>query len=740
MFEFIRNHQLNIMLCLCATCATMIIMLLFTKFLTKRRKWILISMEMIATLLLFFDRLAYIYAGQSGSTGYIMVRLSNFMVFFLTSAVVFNFYYYLKDLLLIEGKQKSVPRRLSITGIISAIGMLGAIISAYTGFYYYFDSNNVYHRGPGFLICYVVPVICPLIQYSVIVQYRKCFSKIIYTALSLYIFVPIIVGIIQIFTYGISIVNMSMVLVSVSLYFFTYLDVNDAVERAYKIEIQSMKNEQRNMKKIFGQAAAAFGKFQKNSDRMAQTAREIARMAGKDENECDKIYYAAFLCDAGEEALSSITEYPYLSETAHFVGQPYKESVPEYARLVTVAKDFDSMANDSSIPQFYLRDYLIREAGLKYDPEFAKIAVKILDAQTINGKAGSEAKRMETEILCSDYRENISAGIEINQKITNISFNCVSTLQDGNEKSYSAPSIILFDSSDERVQKNQETIDSHKYIEYCEVWFDGHTISTNVRNMEVRNVAEKDSAGNAEGPDFYQLAACRFEDHVLLKMQTSQRKFEVVIALPSASKSVYIGITGENVHITNIKIEPTENEVQENEIPRIAEKVNYIDRIESDIPNVQIVKPLCDFTKGIKVEDNMKLYFHTQSLPEANLVWHCPYIILYHSDDGKIYGSNYHEYAMIKIDGEENGSNEFAENSFFMKKTEAFKNWDEWENLNKTGYECQIDFLKDGNEITIRTQNKGIYIENVSKIKDGNKDIYVALSGDQVALTDIRVR
>ena len=75
-----------------------------------------------------------------------------------------------------------------------------------------------------------------------------------------------------------------------------------------------------------------------------------------------------------------------------------------------------------------------------------------------------------------------------------------------------------------------------------------------------------------------------------------------------------------------------------------------------------------------------------------------------------------------------------------MKKTEVFKNWEEWENLNKTGYECQIDFLKDGNEITIRTQNKGIYIENVSKIKDGNKDVYVALSGDQVALTDIRVR
>ena len=60
MFDFIRSHQMNIMLCLCAACATMTIMLFLTKFLSTRRKWILICMEVVATLLLFFDRMAYI--------------------------------------------------------------------------------------------------------------------------------------------------------------------------------------------------------------------------------------------------------------------------------------------------------------------------------------------------------------------------------------------------------------------------------------------------------------------------------------------------------------------------------------------------------------------------------------------------------------------------------------------------------------------------------------------------------
>ncbi|MBQ5491411.1 MAG: hypothetical protein IIT68_05070 [Treponema sp.] len=200
------------------------------------------------------------------------------------------------------------------------------------------------------------------------------------------------------------------------------------------------------------------------------------------------------------------------------------------------------------------------------------------------------------------------------------------------------------------------------------------------------------------------------------------------------------GLTGENVHISSIEITKTTQKAQEADIPRIAQKVNYTDRIESDISNIQIVKPLEYFTKPIKVKDKMRLFFHAQSLPDANLVWHCPYVILYSSDDKNVHGKNYHEYAMIKFDGEDNGSNKFSENNFVMKKTESFKTWDDWKEQNKAGYECQIEFFKTGNEVTIKTQNKGISIQNTSKILDGAKDIYVTLSGDQIVLTDIRIR
>ena len=755
MFDLIRKYQMNIMLCLCAVCLIVILMLFITKFLSKKRKGILLFQELNAFLLLFFDRLAYFYSGDVSASGYIMVRLSNFFVFFLTSSIVLSFNYYLIDLITNEGKLKKIPRRLVIVGFASVLSMLIVIISAFTGFYYYFDAENHYHRGPGFLFNYIVPVFGPILQYSVIVQNRKQISKIIYIAISLYIFLPIAMGIIQIFAYGISIVNMMMVLVSISLYIFSYLDINEEAEKAHKMEIDFFKEKQNQTINVFLQASQAFANVMEHknesekghSERTAQTAKLMAQKAGKSEEDCKKIYFAALLCDVGAESLGYIKAFPFLKETALYVGKKYSDSLPEYSRIVTVARDYDNMMNDPSIPDFYVRETFVREAGYKYDPVYAKIAVRMLDQKTNEEKAVEAESEIEREISCKKYREVVSSGIDVMQNLMEITFRCrplTSERSEKNEKSFSAPSLIIFDSSDAKVQTSQEAIESHKYLEYGEVWFDAHFISTGARNMLLQNIEknqpDEERQNNSEADDLYSITCGRFEDHLRLKCRGPEKSFDLLLALPTASRAAYIGITGENVQIYNIKVEHTDHVILENEIPRIAEKLNFINRISSDMPNVQVVRSLCDYTRGVLVKDKMNLFFHTQSLPDANLIWHCPFVILYNSEDKKPFGKNYHEYAVVKFDGEDNGSNEFAENNILVRKTEDFVNWDEWALQNKAGYECQIEFFKKGNEITFKTQNKGVYIQNTSVIKDGSKDIFVALSGDQVALTDIRIR
>ena len=130
MYELIRTNQLDIMLILCGACGILVFLLINTRFLSQTRKRILILMELMALFLLWFDRLAYIYAGVPGTKAYIMVRVSNFIVFFLTSAIVLGFNLYLSDLLRNEGRLEILPRRLFVTSFLSVTGMVLAVYSA----------------------------------------------------------------------------------------------------------------------------------------------------------------------------------------------------------------------------------------------------------------------------------------------------------------------------------------------------------------------------------------------------------------------------------------------------------------------------------------------------------------------------------------------------------------------------------------------------------------------------------
>ncbi|MBQ3797775.1 MAG: HD domain-containing protein [Butyrivibrio sp.] len=786
MYDFIRENQLNIMLLLCGACGILTFLLIITRFLTMIRKWILIQMELVAFFLLWFDRLAYIYSGDVSSKGYVMVRLSNFMVFFLTPAIVLGFNMFIWNYLSEEGGMDKHPRRLLVTGYASGAAMLLAVISALTELYYYFDERNVYHRGPGFLIAYIIPIVCPLIQWSVVLQYKKKFSKLIFISMLLYIFVPIFCGILQIFTYGISIVNMAMVAVSVSLYIFMYLDLNNTVEHAHEIEIKTMQGQQRRMQRVFDQIAKAFvaavekkDDFTKgNAVKEAEYARKLAKLAGKDEEFCEKVYYAALLHDVGmigipdsvikndtdpgkydyetirqkpvigKEILANITEYPYLSEVAaysheRYNGTGYPEGlkgaeIPEIARIVAVADAYVTMTTPKRYrdakPEFVAREAFIKGQGAEFDPVYAELMVKIIDDEG-REKIRDDISLVEKELSFEKYRETVSLGIPVTGKITNITFKC--DLSKNSPSGFSAPSIILFDSYDRRVHAEAKAIKVYHYIEYGEVWFDNHSITTAARKIEETMLeTEKGLLGKGE----YTIVCAKYEDHLKLTMTSPENKKEVIVALMDGSTSVYLGITGEYCKVSGIEIVQTEEEADVTYIPRISEEISYIDHMESDIPNIQINQTRSSSTEGIEVVGKLKLAFHSMSLPIANFVWHCPYVVIFSSDNGRVQGRNYREYALIKINGELENKYEFAENSFSMKRKDSFPGWEAWKEKNREGLDCEISFERKGNRIITSTENLGIIIDNVTIISEVPDKVYVALTGDRCALTDIRIK
>ncbi|MCR5650081.1 MAG: diguanylate cyclase [Lachnospiraceae bacterium] len=750
MMVFFADHQLNMMLALSGICATLSILIIIAKALTVRRRAVLVTVELTAFGLVTFDRLAYIFSGQAGTAGYLMVRISNFFVFFLTSGMVLAFNIYIGDLLMSEGQLESLPKRLKLTMAMAMTGMLLIVLSQFTGLIYYIDESNIYHRSPMFILCYAAPVIAPLIQLSVIIQHRKRFNRSIFISLVLFIVVPIVTGIVQIFAYGLSLVNMSMVLVALTLYIFAYFDINESVEKMHKAEMYDLDKDRKSSRRLFEQTAKALAELSEEGDRskkgqserIAQKAEQIARASGKNGEECESIYFTALLSDVKPDILSEITEYPDLSRNVMYSNEYYDgtgspegkkgNQIPDAARIVAVARRYENMA--VSCPLAMIREEFVKEAGLKYDPDYSRILVELMDEEA-KSKALSEAdnRTVVSDLDCKEYRDSFSGGIEITSKVKRISFNC-SPSRDEGKRGMSA--VVLYDSLDGSVHDNIHTIKAYDYIEYGEAWFDGHMICTRARNMEIKTLQDKAYEETGTGED-HEITAERYEDHLRLVMKCSGKEHIIIVALPDATRSSYLALTGQWCHISDIREEFTGEETKEGDIRRIADAISYIDRIESDVPNIQIDRNRSASTAGIQVTDHLTLRFHSRSLPTASLVWHCPYILFFYSDDMKVEGPGYREYEMIKLNGENNGSNEFADCHFILKKTD-FDGWDAWMEKNRSGFECEILISRRGNRITMTTVNMGISIQETITIKDPEDKVYVALTGDQCALTDIR--
>ncbi|MCR5358213.1 MAG: diguanylate cyclase, partial [Lachnospiraceae bacterium] len=214
---------------------------------------------------------------------------------------------------------------------------------------------------------------------------------------------------------------------------------------------------------------------------------------------------------------------------------------------------------------------------------------------------------------------------------------------------------------------------------------------------------------------------------------------EVTIAFPDSARYAYIGLTGENCLIGNVSTEKCEEESPANYIPRIAEEISYINGPEGDIPNVQIDGYRTAASEGVKIENGLKITLHAKSLPTARLVWHCPYIDIFCADDGKMGGENYRDLAFMRFDGESWSCDDNCALDLNVNHSKSFEGWDAWKKFAQDGFDAEIGFNVEDNEITVITENSGIFIRNKVIMTEIDRPIYAAITGDQVAITNIRI-
>ncbi len=234
-------HQVNIMLAMQGICFAVAFFIIITKNLSKKRKLAIFLLELFSALLLTADRFAYLYRGNESQLGWWMVRISNFFVFLFSLTTLFSFNLYLKDLLTHEGSLEKVPVRLVICDIALIIGAILLIIAQFNGMYYTFDATNHYRRAKFMLLCYLAPSIVFTLDFSCIIQYYKRFSKTIRIPIVLFSTLPIVATIAQIFLYGLSLTNMTIVGMAILIYVFAIQEMNNAVERAHILEVELLE-------------------------------------------------------------------------------------------------------------------------------------------------------------------------------------------------------------------------------------------------------------------------------------------------------------------------------------------------------------------------------------------------------------------------------------------------------------------------------------------------------------------
>lgn len=205
----------------------------------------LAELQFSVGVMLFFDAMAYSFRGSDSVRAYSILVISNYISFicnmimpvFLTAYVVLS-----------VPKENRRMTIMYIEGGIAAASILWLTASQFTGYIYFIDpETNLYQRGPGFILWEIII----LIEAFAIVVYmyfkRAYLERKATIVILLFIILPFLAGIIQLFVYGYSLSNIACIASSLAL-FGNALDENAKAFLEQHYHIQRQEDELEDMR------------------------------------------------------------------------------------------------------------------------------------------------------------------------------------------------------------------------------------------------------------------------------------------------------------------------------------------------------------------------------------------------------------------------------------------------------------------------------------------------------------
>lgn len=171
-------------------------------------------MLLATAVLLLSDALAWAYRGDESQLGFYIVHISNFLVFLFSDVILALFHGYVCCSLFgefdIEKKPKKTRIQIKAVYLIACFAATLVILTQFTGFYYTFDQNNIYHRNRFYIISLLLPMCGMLIDTDLIIKYRDRITHRMMISLLSYIFLPFVATVILMFYYGIAWINIAI--------------------------------------------------------------------------------------------------------------------------------------------------------------------------------------------------------------------------------------------------------------------------------------------------------------------------------------------------------------------------------------------------------------------------------------------------------------------------------------------------------------------------------------------------
>ena len=211
--------QVNIEIMLALLCIFIWIM---TKVWTKDNKqpfrYIWFS-DLLTAGLLISDIFAIIFRGNETLAGFYVVRAANFFNFFFLYSLALYFSFFV-DYMFEFPKQCRI--RIGAAKITSSIALALNFINLVVPFMYSFDAQNRYFRKSGWYATAALQLITIIILASIVIELRKQIENGVFLMLLIYLLMPLIASLVQVFIYGIAITNIAIGTTQLILFMIMY--------------------------------------------------------------------------------------------------------------------------------------------------------------------------------------------------------------------------------------------------------------------------------------------------------------------------------------------------------------------------------------------------------------------------------------------------------------------------------------------------------------------------------------